>query len=430
VKFNEGSLLLRQIEQSEKVNYITREFSSGVFAAKRPSVSAISASARGAFAVFGLVALLLPISSAIAQSQSSRALQPAAYRASSVIDSGFRRKFYGGFGFGVSQLEPDASSAAGFDVTEKVRSAAQLMLGFDISKWFSVEGHANTLGEAEVSPTGTIGYQTAGLSGLAYIGKGRQRYNRQGINAFGRIGVGMLNNTPSEGLPHIQVNSAHVLFGAGVEYATHMGLGIRAEAISFDTDMRYAQLSVLYRFGQGRERARDIVAATSSPQLNTEPDPQPLSPPEPAAAIAAVDSDDDGVSDDIDRCPNTQINIAVDQSGCELYSGVIEGVNFSSGSAVLTSNAQVTLSDVVATLNRYPDVILTIMAHTDGQGDAGKNKQLSKQRARSVAVYLVENGISTSRLKAFGFGETQPIDSNATADGRQRNRRVELQAGF
>jgi len=82
---------------------------------------------------------------------------------------------------------------------------------------------------------------------------------------------------------------------------------------------------------------------------------------------------------------------------------------------------------VVDKLKAYPTAKIMLSAHTDSQGDADANKQLSAQRARSVAVYLVKSGISAKRLTARAFGETQPIDNNDTAAGRLNNRRVELQ---
>lgn len=68
------------------------------------------------------------------------------------------------------------------------------------------------------------------------------------------------------------------------------------------------------------------------------------------------------------------------------------------------------------------------MAHTDSEGNDVLNKKLSRQRAISVARYLVQNGVSLERLKAFGYGEANPIDSNETSEGRSRNRRVEFKA--
>jgi OOP family OmpA-OmpF porin len=117
----------------------------------------------------------------------------------------------------------------------------------------------------------------------------------------------------------------------------------------------------------------------------------------------------------------------VDNTGCELFAGVVEGVNFESGSDVLTAEAQQVLNDVAQTLGEFPVIRVSIDAHTDNQGSAQSNLQLSKRRAVAVARYLVEQGVAGNRLKPQAFGESQPIASNADASGRARNRRVELQ---
>jgi len=374
--------------------------------------------------VGGIVTLVLTFKVAQAQSQPVVSTQAAAYNASYGRDDAFLRRIYAGIGFGQSFLEPNTTQVPNVDPNNRVNAAAQVMLGMDVSKWFSIEGHAASLGEAGLSPSGSISYQTIGLSALAYIGKNRHNFNRRGFSAFGRLGYGYLQNEPSPGLSFEQVNPTHVLFGGGLEYATRMGLGLRAEAIAFDTDVRYAQLSLLYRLGKRRESRRELVV--QAPTI--EPTPTPVVVPVPAIAVVPGDADGDGVHDVADRCPTTQSGAAVDDLGCALFTGVIEGVNFNSGSADLTRNAQGILSGVVSTLNQFPYINLTIMAHTDGQGDELANKTLSRQRARSVAAYLVSRGISVSRLQAFGFGEEQPMDTNDTAEGRLRNRRVEFRA--
>jgi len=380
------------------------------------------------FVAVPLILVPLTFQSALAQSQPTASAQPVAFGDRYYDDDAFMRRIYGGIGIGRSFLEPDTSQVDGVDPNRRVNNAGQIMIGADLNKWLSVEGHAATLGDAGLSPSGSISYQEYGISALAYIGKNRHHFNRRGLIAFGRLGYGLLENEPSPGLAWEQVNPGHVLMGAGLEFATRMGLGVRAEAIAFDTDVRLGQLSLLYRFGKRRERRRELVV--EAPQIEPTPAPVPviIPAPVPAVAVAPADFDVDGVHDSGDRCPNTQPGVAVDDFGCDLFNGVIEGVNFNSGSADLTQNAQSILNGVVMTLDRFPSVRLTIMAHTDSQGADNANKDLSKRRARSVAVYLVRNGVSASRLKAYGYGEARPIDSNDTVEGRLRNRRVEFSA--
>ena len=369
-----------------------------------------------------------------AHAQAGASVRPAAYDVNDLRSNSITRKVYGGIGIGMSSLNPDTSEVSGVDTETSSSFGGQLTLGVDINKWFSIEGHAASLGEAGLAPSGSISYQTFGISALAYAGKGRHLYNRSGPTAFARVGYGFLKNEPSDDIEFEQVNPSHLLLGVGLEFGTQSGFALRGEAIAFDTDASYLQLGLLYRMGRKPERRRELLVEAPKPDVlpaptpTPTPTPAPVIAPLPAVAVAVVDSDTDGVQDASDRCPNTQPGVAVDEQGCDLFNGVIEGVNFNSGSADLTTDAQGILSGVVSTLNRFPSVRLAIMAHTDSQGDATANKQLSRQRARSVAVYLVRNGVSAQRLKAYGFGEDRPIDSNETAEGRGRNRRVEFKA--
>ncbi len=112
----------------------------------------------------------------------------------------------------------------------------------------------------------------------------------------------------------------------------------------------------------------------------------------------------------------------------EIEVEVRETVVFETGSDVLVAGATETLDKVVAVLQEFELPTVVIEGHTDSDGDDGINQQLSQDRAQAVVDYLIEQGIDESRLTASGFGETDPIADNATAEGRAENRRVELVA--
>lgn len=85
------------------------------------------------------------------------------------------------------------------------------------------------------------------------------------------------------------------------------------------------------------------------------------------------------------------------------------------------------LDEAVDTLKRYPNVHVEVDGHTDSVGSDAYNQKLSERRAKGVYDYLTAHGVDASRLDGpKGFGKTQPIDTNDTAEGRQRNRRTEL----
>jgi outer membrane protein OmpA-like peptidoglycan-associated protein len=150
------------------------------------------------------------------------------------------------------------------------------------------------------------------------------------------------------------------------------------------------------------------------------------------------DSDNDGVYDGLDYCPGTPAGKPVDARGCPepgksaaIFEGgkkklVLEGVNFETNSAKLTSDSSEALDRVARSLKDWPDVKVEIGGYTDSVGSEAHNLSLSKARAQSVLDYLVKRGIDSSRLVAKGYGETDPIADNGSAAGRAKNRRVEL----
>lgn len=103
-------------------------------------------------------------------------------------------------------------------------------------------------------------------------------------------------------------------------------------------------------------------------------------------------------------------------------SGLLFGVDQSSLSPASKAN----LDDLAKTLNKYEDTDILIEGHTDSSGPDDHNMTLSKQRAESVSGYLITNGVRANRINTVGYGETQPIADNTTAEGMAQNRRVEV----
>ena len=103
-----------------------------------------------------------------------------------------------------------------------------------------------------------------------------------------------------------------------------------------------------------------------------------------------------------------------------------EKVLFGFDRSDLSNTATNNLSKLVDVLKKYPDTNIEILGHTDNVGSATYNQTLSEKRAGSVASYLKNNGISSARVTTRGLGETDPVASNDTDDGRAANRRVEF----
>jgi len=147
----------------------------------------------------------------------------------------------------------------------------------------------------------------------------------------------------------------------------------------------------------------------------------------PAEAPAPGDEDKDGVTDDKDKCPGTPAGTKVDQGGCPIK-GVIDlkGVNFDLDKHDLRPDALPALDEAVKMFERYPDLKVEVAGHTDYFNTDEYNQALSERRAKAVMDYFISKGVAADRLTSKGYGESQPIASNATAEGQAKNRRVEL----
>jgi outer membrane protein OmpA-like peptidoglycan-associated protein len=143
-----------------------------------------------------------------------------------------------------------------------------------------------------------------------------------------------------------------------------------------------------------------------------------------------LDNDGDGFPDATDKCPNNP-GVA-ETGGCpkskEITRGqlVLKGVNFESSKAVLLRGSYQVLDEVAESLREWPEINIEIQGHTDASGNTAKNLALSQERAETVRQYLIDKGISASRLTSIGYGQDKPIADNKTATGRAQNRRVEI----
>ncbi|MGH7699593.1 MAG: OmpA family protein, partial [Gemmatimonadales bacterium] len=146
----------------------------------------------------------------------------------------------------------------------------------------------------------------------------------------------------------------------------------------------------------------------------------------------ARDSDGDGVDDEKDRCPGTAADTRVDAMGCPILFDenrtpvVLRGVTFETGRSTLRAESFGVLDQVAASLVANPDVRIEVAGHTDDRGSDELNLRLSQARADAVRAYLAQHGVAPDRMVARGYGESQPIANNASAEGRAQNRRVEL----
>jgi hypothetical protein len=143
-----------------------------------------------------------------------------------------------------------------------------------------------------------------------------------------------------------------------------------------------------------------------------------------------VDSDRDGVPDGLDDCPNTLYGVAVDRNGCidlaVIDKPLVLYIDYTSGSHEVDSDSREKIKKLAALLNFVSDVKIEVNGYTDDIGTPLANRSLSEKRAKRVSEYLISYGVETARIKVFGKGESDFVASNQTAEGRAKNRRIEI----
>ena len=126
------------------------------------------------------------------------------------------------------------------------------------------------------------------------------------------------------------------------------------------------------------------------------------------------------------RARTAGTDVEVVRQGDDLLLNIPSGVNFAYNSANVEPRFRATLDRVASVLSEYNQSYIDVYGHTDSTGSDAYNQGLSERRAVSVADYLSSHGVAPARIATRGFGETQPIESNETEEGRAANRRVEI----
>jgi OOP family OmpA-OmpF porin len=139
--------------------------------------------------------------------------------------------------------------------------------------------------------------------------------------------------------------------------------------------------------------------------------------------ISQPDFDRDGVENRLDQCPNTPCNFSVDGYGCPIKATL--KIHFATNSSRIREYSMVKVSDFAKFLLKNRGSRITIIGHTDSVGSSSSNRRLSYKRAKSVVEALIAEGLSPARVHAEGRGESDPISSNKTEDGKAKNRRIE-----
>jgi OOP family OmpA-OmpF porin len=236
----------------------------------------------------------------------------------------------------------------------------------------------------------------------------------QGVLAAVLLATGGVAATPA------QAGGIAEVCSAGLSGERHAGLDEDADAIP-DSDDWCPDTP------EGARVRASGCAGWEVPYDCTPPAPvaAPASAEPAAAAVPPADTDGDGVADAADQCAGTPQGLAVDASGCvQIEKIVLSGVSFEMGSARLKPEASATLRTVAAAMKASPAVNVEIGGYTDSIGASAQNQRLSERRAQSVKAFLVGEDIAAERLTTKGYGESDPVDTNDTPEGRANNRRV------
>jgi len=252
-----------------------------------------------------------------------------------------------------------------------------------------------------------------------YIGVGANYTILSGEETRGLLGGTSLKLDDSFGAAGqvgVDIGQGNWFFNANVRY-----LQVESDAELDGADIGTVDVNpwvygvhVGYKFG----KPAPVPVAAPEPAPAAAPPPPPPPPPAPA------DADGDGVTDDLDKCPGTPAGTKVDKVGCPLEQTL--KLLFDFDSAELRPESITELERVVKFMGDVPFAKTMVEGHTDSVGADAYNMSLSDRRAKAVFDYLSSRGVDPARMSSVGKGETAPIADNATAEGRQENRRVML----
>lgn len=151
------------------------------------------------------------------------------------------------------------------------------------------------------------------------------------------------------------------------------------------------------------------------------------------------DTDGDGILDKDDNCPEIPglatfngypdtdgDGIQDSQDDCPQIPGLIQLILFETDQDILTEEALISLEEVYSILIQYPNLNIIVEGHTDDTGGVNYNQELSEKIVATVLRFLINRGISSSKIKSAAYGETRPLRTNSTSEGRRYNRRVQF----
>ncbi len=323
-----------------------------------------------------------------------------------------------------------------------------LGLGFNLTERAALEAvFSQTKADGETAATSDVDVRTYRLDALYHF------MPQQNLVPYFAVGFGGIVTDPDNGR-----NQEHLLanVGGGIKYFFNDNVALRADVrylLDFpqpESNLLYSA-GLLFQFGTPDQIPEEVTMETpvETPVSMVAPEPPAAVPSDsdndgvtdeldqcPATPAAAkvnaigcpLDSDADGIADYRDQCPNTAPGVSVDANGCP--SKLSLQINFGLDSDIISPAYDPEISKAAECIANYPGNIVYIDGHTDNLGPAAYNQKLSVRRATAVMNRLVEKfNIPASRMTSRGFGESMPVADNSNDEGLFLNRRVEVACG-
>ena len=221
--------------------------------------------------------------------------------------------------------------------------------------------------------------------------------------------------------------------GAGVKVPLTEAVALKAEALYMlkdpfnHADNNFAALvGISFGFGGGSASTAECTTDSDEDGVCNDKDKCPDTPMEAQVDEKGcpLDGDKDGVIDMNDACPNTPAGYQVDETGCEEMMEL--ELTYEFDSAVIDAASAPKVHAFGRFLMEHPTYTIHVVGHADERGDELYNLRLSEARAASVRNMLIEQGVAASRITTEGRGELEPKADNSTDEGRQANRRIEV----
>ncbi|KFZ36585.1 membrane protein [Shewanella mangrovi] len=335
--------------------------------------------------------------------------------------------WYVGIGAGQNNYGPNCEDSKMMTCGSDDPFAWEFFSGYSFNQYVAVEigyrqlGHADWVDYANNHNDISVKGGTIGVVGTWPL------RNNWSLNAEAGGYIFTNHNRVNHGDADYYHQSVAPYYGVGVGYDINENFRLSAKYRRYedidetrfadlDMDSNYWGLTLSYRFGEA-PKAAPVVE-----------EPAPV-------VMAPVDSDKDGINDDVDQCPNTPATHKVDAKGCSIYVDKLEDLTiaaqFDNNSSIVKKDSYGEIEKAANFLNKYPKADIEIAGHASLPGKESYNLWLSQKRADAVAKVLVDQyGISANRITSKGYGESQPIMQGTSAEANAANRRIEAKMSF